>query len=313
MKRFKRILCYIGTDSNEAALSRAVSLAIRNDASLTIMDVIKPIPKGIAMVDNTTASDELQVMMVNDHEHALLARLAEYADTAVPIELVVATGDPATEIIRQVILANIDLVIKNADGLSAPGCAFGSVARSLLRMCPCPVWLLKPEIHGAFDRVLAAIDLDADDDVHRNLNHDILKLASSISQAEQAQLHLVAAWGLWMEGPLRKRMGDETVDQMVTLQQAKVRHTLDELISTVGSDGQDVQIHLHRGDPSEVVRSVADTIEADLMVMGTVCRTGVSGMLVGSTADTIFSELGCSMLAIKPAGFVSPIQVATSV
>ncbi|GAA4460549.1 universal stress protein [Novipirellula rosea] len=313
MKRFKRILCYIGTDSNEAALSRAVSLAIRNEASLTIMDVIKPIPKGIVMVGDATDSEELQNIMVNDHEHALLARLAEYADTAVPIELVVATGDPATEIIRQVILADIDLVIKNADGLSAPGGAFGSVARSLLRMCPCPVWLLKPEIHGQFDRVLAAVDLDADDDIHQQLNRNILELALSIARAEQAQLHLVAAWGLWMEGPLRKRMGDETIDQMVELQQVKVRRALDELLPAGSSDNNRIQIHLHRGDPSEVIRSVADTIEADLMVMGTVCRTGVSGALVGSTADSIFSELSCSMLAIKPSGFVSPVQVAARV
>ncbi|EMI16506.1 UspA domain-containing protein [Rhodopirellula maiorica SM1] len=313
MKRFKRILCYIGTDSSEAALSRAVSLAIQNEASLTIMDVIKPIPKGIAMIDPATEADELQQIMVDEHEQSLLARLAEYADTAVPIELVVATGDPATEIIRQVILADIDLVIKNADGVPGLGGTFGSVARSLLRMCPCPVWLLKPEIHGQFDRVLAAIDLDADDHEHQKLNRDILDLALSIAQSEQAQLHLVAAWGLWMEGPLRKRMGDETVDQMVTLQQMKVRSSLDEMIPSGMYDDHRIQIHLHHGDPSEVIRSVADTIEADLMVMGTVCRSGVSGALVGNTADTIFSELSCSMLAIKPAGFLSPVQVAARV
>ncbi|TWU22286.1 Universal stress protein E [Novipirellula galeiformis] len=310
MQRFKRILCYAGTGSDETAISRAVGLAITNGAALTVMDVIKPIPKAVGLITKAFPSNDLQNLVVKDREQRLLDRMSEYADTAVSLELVVASGDPATEIIRRVIAEDIDLVIKTADGFSTTGRLFGSVARSLLRMCPCPVWLLKPEVHGPFDQVLAAIDLDTEDKVHQNLNRNILELAFSIAAREDAQLHLVSVWGLWMEEPLRKRMGDDTVDRLVGMQEAKVRQALDDLLQAPWAEDTHVHVHLERGDPAEVIRAVADQIEADLIVMGTVCRTGVPGFLIGNTADSIISELTCSMLALKPTGFLSPIEVA---
>jgi hypothetical protein len=45
--------------------------------------------------------------------------------------------------------------------------------------------------------------------------------------------------------------------------------------------------------------------------MGTVCRTGAAGFLIGNTAETILADVTCSILALKPEGFISPIEMAT--
>jgi len=45
----------------------------------------------------------------------------------------------------------------------------------------------------------------------------------------------------------------------------------------------------------------------DLIVMGTLARAGVEGLLIGNTAEKILSRIDCSVLALKPEGFVSPI------
>ena len=71
-----------------------------------------------------------------------------------------------------------------------------------------------------------------------------------------------------------------------------------------------IHLHLRQGEASSVIREVVDEIEADLIVMGTVCRTSVPGFLIGNTAESIIPELTCSMLALKPEGFASPIQIA---
>ncbi|MFG0289007.1 MAG: universal stress protein, partial [Rhodopirellula sp. JB044] len=60
-------------------------------------------------------------------------------------------------------------------------------------------------------------------------------------------------------------------------------------------------------------RDVADEVEADLMVMGTVCRTGIAGVLIGNTAETVLSDINCSLLALKPEGFQSPVRRSGSV
>ncbi len=48
----------------------------------------------------------------------------------------------------------------------------------------------------------------------------------------------------------------------------------------------------------------------DLLVMGTVCRTGVAGFFIGNTAETVLAQVDCSVLSVKPEGFLSPVTLA---
>ncbi len=60
MKRFKNILLYAGMEQNEAAVNRAIKLAIENRAQLTMMDVVKPIPRALGMLTDVVESEEMQ-------------------------------------------------------------------------------------------------------------------------------------------------------------------------------------------------------------------------------------------------------------
>jgi len=40
--------------------------------------------------------------------------------------------------------------------------------------------------------------------------------------------------------------------------------------------------------------------------MGTVCRTGIAGFLIGNTAENVLNDVDCSVLTVKPEGFASP-------
>ena len=79
--------------------------------------------------------------------------------------------------------------------------------------------------------------------------------------------------------------------------------------------GQDVlnylkpQTHLVKGWARKEIPALAKQIEADLVVMGTVARTGVPGFIMGNTAETILNQIDCSVLAIKPPGFVTPVTL----
>ena len=44
--------------------------------------------------------------------------------------------------------------------------------------------------------------------------------------------------------------------------------------------------------------------------MGTVSRTDVGGMFIGNTAEIILGRLGCSVLAVKPPNFRTPVSLA---
>jgi hypothetical protein len=62
----------------------------------------------------------------------------------------------------------------------------------------------------------------------------------------------------------------------------------------------------------EVIPAMIRDIKADLVVMGTVARTGIPGFIVGNTAEMILSQIACAVLAVKPPGFVSPVKILRS-
>jgi nucleotide-binding universal stress UspA family protein len=68
------------------------------------------------------------------------------------------------------------------------------------------------------------------------------------------------------------------------------------------------QTQLVQGTPSHQLPKLAEEINADLVIMGTVARSGIAGILIGNTAENVLSQLQCSVLAIKPRDFVSPVS-----
>ena len=70
------------------------------------------------------------------------------------------------------------------------------------------------------------------------------------------------------------------------------------------------QTYLVKGDARKEIPLLAKKIGADLVVMGTVARTGIPGFIMGNTAETILNQINCSVLAVKPPGFITPVTLA---
>ena len=69
------------------------------------------------------------------------------------------------------------------------------------------------------------------------------------------------------------------------------------------------QSHLVKGDADVVISELVSEKQADLLVMGTIARTGIPGVIVGNTAERLLPQIPCSVLAVKPADFKSPITL----
>ena len=68
-----------------------------------------------------------------------------------------------------------------------------------------------------------------------------------------------------------------------------------------------VEIHTAKGSPARIIQEAVTHLDPDLLVMGTISRGGIAGLLIGSTAERMLDRVDCSILAVKPAGFVSPV------
>ena len=80
---------------------------------------------------------------------------------------------------------------------------------------------------------------------------------------------------------------------------------LAELLTASGVPDAPWQIRLAKGPPAQVVSGVVQRHRINLLVMGTVARAGVGGMLIGNTAEQVLDEVRCSAMAVKPPGFAS--------
>ena len=67
--------------------------------------------------------------------------------------------------------------------------------------------------------------------------------------------------------------------------------------------------HLVKGNHREEILRLAVSLEADLVVVGATARSGIVALIVESTAEILAKDLNCSMLVVKPGGFITPIAV----
>ena len=69
------------------------------------------------------------------------------------------------------------------------------------------------------------------------------------------------------------------------------------------------QWYVVKGSARQVIPSFIESHDIELLVMGSVARAGVPGLFIGSTAESVLGDVHCSVLTVKPDGFVSPIDL----
>jgi nucleotide-binding universal stress UspA family protein len=319
MNRFGNILCVVAPDSpGDSALDAALALAADNDAALTVLDAVPALPSGGALPPGLPSVSELQAGWMNERRQALESRVGPWRDQ-LDIHVEEVSGRRFLQAIRMVLRNEHDLVLKTAENPDWANRLLGSDDMHLLRKCPCPVWLTRPNESQRYHNILAAVDFDPSDEtsITSDLNRRILELSASIALRHSARYHLVHVWDAPAESLLRRWSEDPDNAGFSYVSAERERHHrgmerirawLDDYLGPETAAGLDPQLHTLRGDAGAVIPGVAERTGADLTVMGTVARTGIAGLFMGNTAETVLEQLRSSVLAVKPPGFVSPVQ-----
>ena len=110
---------------------------------------------------------------------------------------------------------------------------------------------------------------------------------------------------------LRGRAGipEEEVNKLLAETQAAHRQALKELLTTVEIGNAKIQVFLLKGNAGDLIPQLTRTKEIDLLVMGTVSRGGIAGLLIGNTAEKVLPKIRCSVITTKPAGFITPVKL----
>ncbi|WP_165839950.1 universal stress protein [Motiliproteus coralliicola] len=306
MNGFTNILYFAdGELSMTPALQRAIRLAYHNQATLTLMDVADRLsPNG--SLKNRLKLDINEIVQ-RFHQQSLSDLISGVSQLKHPIGVKVASGWGFIEVIREVMRGSYDLLIKSA----RYGCHQGlsSSDMHLLRKCPCPVWIDRAEAATPYRRILVAVDPNSE---HQDDCADrALELGSWVAGDDGSRLVLVHAWELPGESMMRSGLLEFENHQLESLlAEARLKQELaiHGLLERHQLTPAEVDVQLRKGPPAEVIHDVSEELSADLVVMGTVGRTGIPGFIIGNTAEDVLQSSGCSVLAVKPSGFVSPVE-----
>lgn len=313
MKRFKNILLVINPAGNdEAAVSLAKSLAGRNRPELTLISVVEELPPDARMLVTALPTGDLFKRIMKDRWEQLQPLIESIGAAGIEAKTRIVSGTPFLEIIRQVLRDRHDLVIVTAegtDGLTAR--LFGSTSMHLMRKCPCPVWAIKPTSQQRFARILAAVDPGSPGDDHNALDRLVMDLATSVARRERGELHVIHAWNLPGETSIRNRdlMTQQELDMLLQGVRSKRQMQLGDLLGHYSSLDLTPQVHLIKGRAGKVIPELVRQLGVDLLVMGTVCRTGVAGVFIGNTAEIALGQVDCSVLTVKPERFVTAVTL----
>lgn len=325
MRKFKNILCVLEPgEASKPALDRAVTLAEENQAALTVVDILPRVPSGFAMQDGGPIARDIQAAMERDHEEQVV-KMLEPIRKKLNVKHELLTGTVFLEVIRAVLRKGYDLVIKSPESPVWVDRFFAGDDMKLLRKCPCPVWMVKPETGKHYQRILAAVDMDDDYppeelEIRQALNERVIEIAEALAVSEGAELHIVHAWEAFAESAMRHGFSTSVPAENVDTYVAQVREhraqSLDELMhklrTKLGSEAMGhlkPKLHLPKGSAREQIPVLAKRLHADCIVMGTVARTGIQGFIIGNTAEAILAQIDCSVLAIKPPGFQTPVTL----
>jgi len=311
MNRFKNILFFAdGSTTATWAFERAVQLAQTNEARLTVIDVIS----------DSHASDGIPGRLGARLYRTLRDRLQQQLDELVAEfgrndnELIytrVEAGIDFVEVIRAVLRNGHDLVMKAArppEGFSAH--LLGSTDLHLLRKCPCPVWIDRPSVKHPYRNILAAVN-PAEDELN-GCSRLVMELASSLASPESVQMSVVHAWQMYGEATLRNgrgRISGKELDLLVDMTHRRHREQFDALLKSCGLTSDSGHVYLERGPAAATIRDLCLKLDADLLVMGTVGRTGIPGFFIGNTAENLLQTTSASILAVKPRDFISPVTL----
>lgn len=292
----------------DIAVLQGIELARQTGAKVTLFDVVDPLESILSSYANIVSPKELTELIAGQRREQLteVAEKPEFKD--VKISVLVTSGKSFIEIIKAVIVSKSDLLIKVANVYKQ---GFDSNDFHLMRKCAIPVWIIKSTQPNSVNKILAAVDLSMEKHAEgRAQNRMIMDIASSLSQMEKAKLTVFSCWQLYGEQALRHgaftRVSTEEIEVLLKNEEREYKKILDVLISEYTNSN--IEQCLEKGIPKLLIPEYVNSNLIDVVVMGTIGRSGIPGFLIGNTSETVLQGINSSVITLKPADFLSPVR-----
>lgn len=305
--KFNNILVVLNPENEKQyALARAVRLVKEQKSEqkihITVFLAVYDLSYEMSALLSSEEREEMHRGVITQRTQLIQPYLEKYADPNIEFTpLVIWHSNEAEAIAAEVEKNAYDLVVKyTKEEESITSLIFTPMDWQLLRKCPTPLLMVRDGDWKHQRRILIAVNT-SDDDEDRNhsmINQQLVALGIDLaSNLERGNVHLVTAYPPtpvnmaidlpeFNGGEYEKNIRGQYLINMKALRQQ------------FGIDED--HTHVKEGFPEEVIPEVAKELEAELVVLGTIGRTGLSAAFLGNTAEHVINRLSCNLLAIKP-------------
>jgi universal stress protein E len=286
----------------EGAIRQATWAAREHNARLTFLAALnKADPAGPPPGTDSPARPGRGFADVSGEVLADLVRRAR--GQGVEAQAVLAPGKAWVEIIHQARRDGHDLVVVGArDEGGLRHALFGGTTQKLLHDCPCPVWVVRRGAAAPPRNILVASNFDPP-------AQEALRLALQLGRRPATTVHLLHV----VEYPLDYHWSSGLPDPQTENYHRQVRtHAERELYAQLkrsgaaGGEGVQVSVADRHGTPDDAILQFIGDHAVDLLALGTVARHGLSGVLLGNTAERLLPRVGCSVLVARSPAFPGP-------
>lgn len=162
----------------------------------------------------------------------------------------------------------------------------------LLRYCPCPVLIAKTNRPWTEGTVLVAVDVGNSSAEHKALHASLISNAFEVASIAKATLHVFTAH------PSPMLSASDPTFQLRETIEARYREECANFVKEF--ELEEGQMHIKEGPADVLIPEMAKKLDAVVTVIGTVARTGLSGALIGNTAEVVLDAVETDVLVLKP-------------
>lgn len=276
------------SDANRATL-RAALIARQQGAELHLLHVTAPLAlypgQDVGPADSAAISAAL-----GEQTEATARVLRERYD--IRVHAARRIGRAHSQIADYAAEVGAGLVVAGSRGQSPLlRLLLGSTAWRLLRVCRCPVLIVRGEPVAPYGRVLVAVDF---------FPHSRAVVEWALRLAADGRLQMLHALEPLDEGSLRAQGLDGAAIKQQREDMRAIAENLMANLSAVVPDEEKTRMesHIEFGYPPNRILESAASWRADLIVLGRQGRGGLEDFLVGSVSKDVAQEAVCDVLLV---------------
>jgi nucleotide-binding universal stress UspA family protein len=204
-------------------------------------------------------------------------------------ETTILSGVPFDQITRHAARQDVNVIILGAGEKSDDDpFRLGITAERVLRKSSKPVWVAKPEAAMQITNILCPVDYS--DPSARALTNAI-RLARSF-QAKLTVLNVIRPFTI-----ISRLIEADGKDEETYVREGHSQ--FEQFLKKFDFHNVNWSREIRQGQPHQEILTFAHENKADLLVMGSVGRTGLSRILMGSVASKIVRQMPCSVITVK--------------